>query len=116
MKKIFVIIFCFGFFGCQLTVDIDVPFEKAQLTLNSLFSPDSVWKVQLNLNRHVLDKNPFATVDNASVIILENEVPIETLVSKGNGVYRSTSKPVVGKTYTIKVATDHYGSVQSTAS
>jgi hypothetical protein len=116
MKKIFVIIFCFGFFGCQLTVDIDVPFEKAQLTLNSVFSPDSVWKVQLNLNRHVLDKNPFTTVDDASVSILENEVPIETLVSKGNGMYRSTSKPVVGKTYTIKVATDHYGSVQSTAS
>jgi hypothetical protein len=116
MKKIIVAIFCFVFLGCQLTVDIDVPFEKAQLTLNSLFSPDSVWKVQLNLNRHVLDSKPFAAVDDATVSILENEIPIETLVSKGNGVYRSISKPIGGKNYTIKVATDHYGSVQSTAS
>jgi hypothetical protein len=117
MKKIITILFfCFVFFGCQLTVDIDVPFEKSQLTLNSLFSTDSVWNVKLNLNRHILDKSPFATVDNASVVILENEVVIETLASKGNGVYQSSGKPIAGKTYTVKATAENYGSVQSTAS
>lgn len=53
-------------------MNIDVPLEKPQIALNSLFDPDSVWNVQLDLNRHVLDKNPYTSVDDAEVTVYEN--------------------------------------------
>ena len=110
-------IFFLCIFGCELVVDIDVPFEGGKLTLNSFFSPDSLWKAQLNLNRHVLDETPFQAVDNGSIVIYEGTNPIDTLISEGNGLYRSDSaRPQAGKQYEVKAEAGNFQAVQAISS
>jgi hypothetical protein len=95
-------------------VNIDVPLEKPLITLNSVFNPDSVWNVQLNLNRHVLDKNPYASVDDAEVSIYENSILVNKLDFIKNGKYRSQNgKPLAGKVYEVKVTSNANGEVSA---
>lgn len=101
-------------FACELVVDIDVPFEQAQLTLNTYFSPDSLWNAYLSLNQHVLDDGPYRLVDNARIIIYEEDIPIDTLINKGNGIYQSdTERPTAGKRYKITADATGYGSISA---
>jgi hypothetical protein len=117
MKKYLALIICVVFTSCELIVNIDVPLEKPQITLNSLFNPDSVWNVQLNLNRHVLDKKPYASVDDAEVTVYENGIFVDKLDFIKNGLYRSqTSKPLSGKAYEIKAKSAQYGEVSGKSS
>lgn len=115
MKKYLFTIIIF-LFGCELIVDIDVPFEHQSLTLNSVFTIDSIWTATVTLNRHILDDNNFQTVDNALVIIYDENAPIDTLIGMGDGVYKSDNgKPVVGKQYTIKASAENFKTITSTS-
>ena len=115
MRRYLAIFFLF-LFGCELVVDIDVPFDGGKLTLNSFFSPDSLWKAQLNLNRHVLDETPFQAVDNGTIVIYEGTTPIDTLISEGNGLYRSdNARPQVGKKYEVKAEAGTFQPVEATS-
>jgi hypothetical protein len=118
MKKTILSIIFLALFGCELIVDVDVPFDKPQLTLNAIMNPDSVWNAKLTLNRHVLDKEPFKEVDNAQVIVYDGLIPVDTLASVGLGTYWSDNnkKPEIGKLYTIKVAAGNYTPVSATSS
>src|SRR5688572_22671281 len=94
---ILLLTFCM-FSGCELVVDVEVPFDQPQLTLNSVINPDSLWKARVTRNRHVLDEQPFQEINNAQVIVYENGVPIDTLTSTGSGFYQSDNKkPETGK-------------------
>ncbi|MDQ2656313.1 MAG: hypothetical protein M3Y60_02750, partial [Bacteroidota bacterium] len=75
--------------SCEVMVDVDIPLEKQQVTVNSFFNPDSLWTVQLSLNRHVLDSQPFQEIDDAQVILYEGLDPVDTLTNIGRGVFRS---------------------------
>jgi hypothetical protein len=112
MRKYMAGLLCLLLFGCELIVDIDVPFEHAQLTVNALFPNDSLWTAAVSLNRHVLNDSPFQKVENALVVLYQNNSPIDTLVHKKDGVYRSdTGKPVAGIQYEIRVSAEKYESV-----
>lgn len=103
MKKYTVILSILLLSACELIVDIDVPFEHKSLTVNSFFTPDSLWYATVDLNRHILDKSAIERVDNALLIVYDGETPVDTLTNEGNGEYRSdTGKPVSGKEYTIR--------------
>src|SRR5436190_19870299 len=111
MKK-YLFTFLLLLFGCELIVDIDVPFEHPSLVVNSFFNSDSLWTATVTLNRHVLNDNPFQKVNNALVIIYDDGNPIDTLISKGGGLYQSdTGKPAIEKNYQIKVSADNYEAI-----
>jgi hypothetical protein len=97
--------------ACDIIVDVDVPIESAKITLNSVFIQDSTWKLQLMLNRHILDETDFKAVDDAQVIILDSGFPIDTLANHGNGLYAGDARAVAGRTYEAKVNSPAYGSV-----
>jgi hypothetical protein len=100
--------------ACDLVVDIDVPFDKKQLVVNCYFNPDSVWKADISLNKHILDTLEHSRVENALVIIYENDLPIDTLSHQKFGGYKSDSgKPLPGKTYRIQVAAKNYDPVSA---
>src|SRR5687768_17801762 len=105
MKKCLLCCFFLVLVGCELVVDIDVPFEQGQLTLNSLFHKDSLWSVHVSLNQHILDEATTERVRNATVVVYKNETPIDTLSHVSNGLYRSdTEKPEIGQSYKITVS------------
>lgn len=99
--------------SCDVIVDVDVPMEKPKITLNSIFVQDSTWKVQLMLNRHILDEADFKAVDDAQVIIFEEGFAIDTLFSQHNGVYTGVARAVPGRTYEVEASSPSYGSVYS---
>jgi hypothetical protein len=116
MKKYVFLFALLVLLGCDLIVDVDVPMDRQGITLNSFFSPDSLWAARLKLNRYILSDNRYAVVEDALVVVYENEKPIDTLAYESKGVYRSdTGKPVVGKRYDIKVTSSKYNSVGSSS-
>lgn len=103
-------------FSCELVVDIDIPREGGRLTLNAFITPDSLWKARLHLDRHILDDMPFQWVDNGTIVIYENNIPIDTLIGEGGGVYRSDGeRPQPGKEYEISAQAGNFQSVSATA-
>ena len=109
MKNYFLILFLIVLFGCELIVDVDVPFDHPQLTLNSFFNPDSLWSANLSLNRHILNDSSFEKVENGLIIILSEGREIDTLIHQGDGLYSSdTGKPQVGSDYEIKAYAPNY--------
>jgi hypothetical protein len=113
MKKHSVLLFLFALCACELIVDVDVPFEHAQLTVNSFFNPDSVWKATVSINRHILDDSPIRKVENAELVIYEDTFPVDTLIHQSNGNYSSDEKPVIGKNYDIRVSAAEYETVSA---
>ncbi len=113
MKKYFVfLMFTMGAMACTTVVDFDIPLEKPWVVVNSLFSPDSVWLVQLTYSKNILDTSPgsnFTPVGNAVVTILDpNNQVIETITpssDKFNHVlYKGKTKPMPGQSYRVQVA------------
>ncbi len=116
MKKYLPIFLVFISVGCELIVDVDVPFEKKSITANALINPDSLFSAQLSANRFILDDTEFQPIDNAQIIIYNSDSPIDTLISKGNGKYQSdTAKPEVGKRYDMRVVAEAYETVMGTS-
>jgi hypothetical protein len=101
MKKQLVYFLLFGLCACDLVVDVDIPLSPNQLTINSLFGPDSTWLVMLTNNRHILNDSSFQGVEDAVVMIVEDGAVADTLVHETNGIYRSHARPTVGKEYQL---------------
>jgi hypothetical protein len=101
--------------SCDMVFDIDVPFEKKLLVVNSYINPDSVLSVSVSLNKHILDTLDHQPVVNAAVVIYENDIAIDQLVHRGSGRYTSNNnvKPSAGKTYKIEVSADKYDAVSA---
>ncbi|MEJ7646457.1 MAG: DUF4249 family protein [Chryseolinea sp.] len=94
---------CFILSGCEMIVDVDVPFEQPSLVVNALFSADSLWGTYISQTRHVFD-TVYKQVDNAIVVVYENKIAVDTLVRKSTGYYRSEQKkPLNVNTYEIRV-------------
>ncbi len=112
MKKYIPFLFILLLFGCELIVDVEVPFGQPQLVLNTFFHPDSVWSATISLNRHILSDLPFASVEDATVIMYQNDSPIDTLIHQQNGFYKSKSnKPLINTEYEIRASTAEYGMI-----
>jgi hypothetical protein len=107
--------------GCQTVVDIEVPVEHPKITLNSIFTADSLWQVKLSLSQFILANTTIKPLENAEVVVFHNGVAYDTLTEDppgryyhkdpwekdsvliGAGVYRSQAnkKPIPGETYEI---------------
>lgn len=113
MKKLILIVSLLTATACDLIVDVDIPIEVQRLTLNAFFIQDSVWTAQLSLNRHILDDAYFNPVDDGLIVIYEQSNPVDTLLSEGNGIYTTDSRPMPGKSYEIVATSPAYGTVRS---
>src|SRR5687767_14559609 len=69
MKKRVILLFPLVLIACELVVDVDVPFEKSNLTVNAYFNPDSLWSAYVSSNRHILADGPLHMVNDANVIV-----------------------------------------------
>ena len=93
-----------------------MPRYPAQLTVNSLFNPDSVWQVELTQNRYILDAQPFAAVPDAEVRIQQEGQTVAVLDYLGNApftgtsIYRATDAyPKPDAAYTLRVSHPDHG-------
>ena len=99
--------------ACEKTVYIDIPGKGRKITINSLFNPDSLLKVNVSKSCYILD-NDIQAIENATVEIYENDILINTLPYLKNGLYRSTTqKPFPGNVYKIKVTVPDMGTAEA---
>jgi hypothetical protein len=76
--------------------------NNSSLVLNSIISPDSIFKVNVSQVRSIGATEAYL-IDNAVVSIFSDDTLLFTLSHSNNGWYKSYYKPMVNKSYTIKV-------------
>lgn len=107
--------------ACTTVVDFDIPVERPKVVINSLFSPDSVWQIQISRAKHVLDNRQgsyFDPVTDASVSIRDQDnVLIETITGSFKNLvghsYIGKTKPLPGKLYVIQVEVNNETSIKA---
>jgi Domain of unknown function (DUF4249) len=110
----------FGLFGsllflsCEKVITLDLPAHEPILVVNSFFSPDSVWRARVTASQAIDAPYGLKEIADASVLILENGVPVDTLVHDSADLYVSTRgrKPVAGHAYTLRASAPGYAEVQ----
>lgn len=110
MKKRFAfLVFPILIAACTTVVDFDIPQNKPMIVVNALFSPDSVWRIQISRSNSILDNKPssfFEPVGNAVVTISDqNNQFVESITGFSDKYfsYKGKTKPMPGQSYTIQV-------------
>ncbi len=109
-----VLLITFTILSCETTEKIDnFPLRPSKLVVNSFFSPDSTWELQVSKSLSVLDNADLQLVNNASINIYRNKELIDTLRGPvTDGWYRSDLyPPIAGDNYSIEVTTPEYQNV-----
>lgn len=102
-------------FGCEVAVDVDVPFDKPSLVINSVFDPGSTWIAYIGQNRHILD-TAIRQVEHALVVVYVNDNPTDTLTHVERGFYKSDHRPGVGVEYELRVSAPQFESAKGLSS
>lgn len=107
-KLVFIILLSTILWTCRKEFIIDYPPLPAKLVVNCLFTPDSVFNIQVSKLQYVNDTTD-ATIKNAEVIIYENDVFFETvLFNSESKTYKSVKKPRPGRTYFLAVEAEGF--------
>ncbi len=99
--------------GCETVVDLEVPGGyQSQLVVESKFSPDSLWRVEIGRSAPLKDaamRNELMISDAMVVILGENDFR-DTLRQIAHGVYQTAYgyQPERGTVYRIQVNVDGY--------
>lgn len=104
--------------SCEMVVDVDLPPHQSKLVVNCLLTPDSLVKVEVYKSLSPLDRKDAVEVKDATVVLLEDGVVIETLpleVNISGSFYRSKSfRPQPLKTYTLQVKAPGFPDAEGT--
>ncbi len=99
--------------SCQQDLNLDVDFES-KLVINSTFSPDQPWLVEISKSGNILDENEnIESLDDAFVSIkdINSSQEIE-LIHVADGLYTSNiMKPRENRTYELHVAKEGFRSI-----
>ncbi len=104
------------FAACEQTVDVDFPRHAPRIAVNSFFFPDAPWEVHLSEARSVSDgERAIRNIEQATVEILADGVPVVTLPYMGDGLYRAPQVfPAPDVEYTVQVTAPDYDAVSAT--
>lgn len=113
MKKIIIYILIFSFFAISCTKIVDYPAgsEIQRPVLYSFISPTEIG-VKLYWSRLLSSAGRLQTIDNATVVLYEDENVVGTLVFITNGYYSIEGFiPSANKTYKLLVDIPEYGEI-----
>jgi hypothetical protein len=120
MKKAFLYtaaLFALSLTACETVVDIDLPEHKPALVVNSLFSPEDTFVVNVSHSKGSLDKGNIDDITNATVEVYKNGSYLLSLDNLGDGRYTSAIvHPQPGEEYMLKVSAPNYDAVSATSS
>ncbi|UOQ55001.1 DUF4249 domain-containing protein [Hymenobacter cellulosivorans] len=98
--------------GCIDQIDADLPEPPKKLVLNSILTPDSVFRVQVSRVTSTLDSSS-RVLSTAKVYLLQPGRPAELLASEGKGLYSLPSKPASLAPYTLQADLEGYPTAQA---
>lgn len=102
-------------FACETTVDIEIPFEKPQITLNSNLRHNAFPSVRLTYSKHILDNNwEFVPIKNAEVRLIHQGEILPLSFVEETGEYINLNRLLKeGNEYRIEVAVEGYETVSA---
>lgn len=108
MNKYCIIIFATTILsGCVDEISADLPAPPKVLVVNSILTPDSVFRVQVSRVTSTVD-SASRLLSSANVYLLAPGRGAELLRNQGRGLYTSPNKPASGLPYTLRAGADGY--------
>lgn len=103
----FLIILPFLFFSsCQDVIDLEVPDGEVLLVVDGWITDQEGEKqVLLSTTANYFDNIETPSVENATVVLFDEDGAVDTLIESSSGVYVTNYQGVVGKTYHIYIQT-----------
>ncbi|HEY9124960.1 MAG TPA: DUF4249 family protein, partial [Bacteroidales bacterium] len=105
MKNSWLIILTLVFVSCESVIDLPIEEPGSQYVVNSILNPDSVVRVYISKSVSLTDSAYFPDVNDAKVLLYENNIVIDTLEHQSGGEYRSMYKPKPLMNYSAEVIT-----------
>ncbi|WP_210520760.1 DUF4249 domain-containing protein [Hymenobacter terricola] len=99
--------------SCVDQISTDLPAPPKRLVVNSILTPDSVFRVQVSRVTSTTDASS-RLLSSAQVSLLTAGGSTEVLRSQGNGLYASTNQPASSTAYTLTVQANDYPTVSAT--
>ena len=97
----------FALSGCIDQISADLPAPPKVLVMNSISTPDSVFRVQISRVVSTVDSSS-RLLSSARVYLVAPGRSPELLRNQGRGLYASVNKPVSGVPYTLRAEADDY--------
>jgi len=98
--------------SCEKVIPFTGEVTQPKIVINSLFQSDNFWEVHLSSSLSVIDTGTLSNLENASVLILDNQNNlVEVLSHDSLGFYKGTTMPQAGQQYSIEVSAPSYASV-----
>ncbi len=115
MKNIIVYILAIATLSsCEKVIPFTGEVTQPKLVVNSLFDAENSWNVHISQSLSVIDTGNLSIVENASVLIKDNQDNIiETLLYDSMGRYSGSAFPQLGQNYRIEVSAPGFNSVSS---
>lgn len=86
---LFILIGLFIYFSCEKEVPIDLSLKEKRIVINSFFNNEEFMHVNLSSNQPSTDKDTAIFLDNAIVLLYENDLFLDTLKLRNKGNYFS---------------------------
>lgn len=114
MNNYRIILFAMPFLsGCVDQISADLPAPPKVLVMNSIMTPDSVFRVQVSRVTSTVDSSS-RLLSSANVYLLAPGRGTELLRNQGRGLYTTPNKPASGVPYTLRVEADGYPAASAT--
>jgi len=116
LKNILTLLFVVSIlFSCEKTIYIEIPDNGRRLVANSLFTADSVLKINLTKSRYILDNSSwtFDPVIDADIILYEADNEIEHLRADEAGNYMGAYILKEDKEYRIEVKAQNFSDIKA---
>ena len=102
------------FCSCEKVIPFTGEVTQPKLVINSLFDAENPWNVFISQSLSVQDTGSLSFVENASVLIKDDQDNlIESLSYDSKGLYSGSSFPQFGQNYRIEVAAPGFTTVTS---
>ncbi len=115
MKLFFALLIFLVLNSCQPKIDSIIEGEPSKLVIWSALHPDSIVSATLSKSVNPLSKNTERSISNASIVLFENNIAVDTLKEDSIGYYISKKafKPQVNKVYHITAAKEGFLTIKT---
>jgi hypothetical protein len=110
-----IVLFLLSLYACRPTVDFALESEPSKLVIWSVLHPDSIVSATLSKSVAPLSKNTERRISQASIVLFENNIAVDTLKEDSIGYYVSKKefKPQVNKVYHITAAKEGFLTIKT---
>lgn len=103
-KLTILIILIITFVSCRKVLDIELPSKEGKIVINSFFNNNEQLTINISKSLHILDNIESKLLNDAEVIVYENNIYKEQLTNTSNGNYIASFIPSKDKIYRVNVS------------